>query len=88
MAVSDDDSNQRGGVISHIITREDLRPGDHIYCWGTLYTYAHHGIYTGNPLHEVIHFAEKSGGFTSFPGATCTIQACTLEVWLYTLGKV
>ncbi|XP_058099613.1 protein LEAD-SENSITIVE 1-like [Magnolia sinica] len=41
------------------IEREDLKPGDHIYAWRTLYIYAHHGIYIGDD--EVIHFTEPNG---------------------------
>ncbi|XP_058099930.1 protein LEAD-SENSITIVE 1-like [Magnolia sinica] len=41
------------------IEREDLKPGDHIYAWRTLYIYAHHGIYIGDD--KVIHFTEPNG---------------------------
>ena len=30
---------------SHSISKYKLRPGDHIYCWRTVYSYQHHGIY-------------------------------------------
>ena len=56
-----DDSNQRVGWVSHAISEEDLRPGDHIYCHRT--GYSHHGIYIGEEDCEVIHFAGDGRGF-------------------------
>jgi hypothetical protein len=46
------------GLLSNRISREDLRPGDHIYSWRTAYTYAHHGIYVEDS--NVIHFTRGS----------------------------
>lgn len=56
-----DDSNQRVGWVSHAISEEDLRPGDHIYCHRI--GYSHHGIYIGEKDCEVIHFAGDGRGF-------------------------
>jgi hypothetical protein len=42
------------GVLSNRIARSEIKPGDHIYSWRSAYTYAHHGIYTGDE--KVIHF--------------------------------
>eukprot|EP00483_Globobulimina_turgida_P012706 UN12729 len=40
--------------MSHTISKCDLAPGDHIYCWRKSYLYQHHGIYFGDG--EVINF--------------------------------
>ncbi|KAM7261023.1 hypothetical protein ACFE04_026498 [Oxalis oulophora] len=42
------------GLLSNRVTKESLKPGDHIYSWRTAYIYAHHGIYVGDD--RVIHF--------------------------------
>ncbi|KAL6345566.1 hypothetical protein AAG906_017293 [Vitis piasezkii] len=47
------------GVLSNKISREELKPGDHIYSWRTAYLYAHHGIYIGEE--KVIHFTRGAG---------------------------
>ncbi|KAI4299691.1 hypothetical protein L6164_033125 [Bauhinia variegata] len=47
------------GVLSNMIAREELKPGDHIYSWRLAYIYAHHGIYTGDGM--VIHFTRGAG---------------------------
>lgn len=47
------------GVLSNMIERDDLKPGDHIYSWRTAYIYAHHGIYVGDGM--VIHFTRAGG---------------------------
>ncbi|KAJ8752190.1 hypothetical protein K2173_003798 [Erythroxylum novogranatense] len=47
------------GVLSNKISREDLKPGDHIYSWRQAYIYAHHGIYIGEG--RVIHFTRGGG---------------------------
>lgn len=31
------------GLFSNKISREEVKPGDHIYSWRTAYVYAHHG---------------------------------------------
>uniref|UniRef100_A0A6N2MVS9 LRAT domain-containing protein n=1 Tax=Salix viminalis TaxID=40686 RepID=A0A6N2MVS9_SALVM len=36
------------GLLSNRISKESLKPGDHIYSWRTAYIYAHHGIYIGD----------------------------------------
>ncbi|GMJ02944.1 hypothetical protein like AT3G02700 [Hibiscus trionum] len=48
------------GVFSNKISREELKPGDHIYSWRYAYIYAHHGIYMGEG--KVIHFTQSQGG--------------------------
>ncbi|KAK7392686.1 hypothetical protein VNO78_21130 [Psophocarpus tetragonolobus] len=45
------------GLLSNRVTRESLKPGDHIYSWRTAYIYAHHGIYVGDDT--VIHFTRR-----------------------------
>ena len=65
--MSRDDSSQRAGMISHDVSRVDLKPGDHIYCYRgvpPLLCISHHGIYVGERDCEVIHFS-KSSGITS-----------------------
>ncbi|OMO92445.1 hypothetical protein CCACVL1_06850 [Corchorus capsularis] len=47
------------GVLSNRISREALKPGDHIYSWRHAYIYAHHGIYVGEE--KVIHFTQGGG---------------------------
>lgn len=47
------------GFLSNMISRAELKPGDHIYSWRTAYIYAHHGIYTGDDM--VIHFTRAAG---------------------------
>ncbi|EEF31828.1 protein LEAD-SENSITIVE 1 [Ricinus communis] len=47
------------GVLSNIIQRDELKPGDHIYSWRHAYIYAHHGIYVGDG--KVIHFTRGAG---------------------------
>lgn len=47
------------GVLSNKISREELKPGDHIYSWRTAHLYAHHGIYIGEE--KVIHFTRGAG---------------------------
>ena len=50
-----DDSRSRVSLF-HSVEPSQLKPGDHIYVWRALGTYSHHGIYTGKPGREVIHF--------------------------------
>ncbi|KAI4348884.1 hypothetical protein L6164_009550 [Bauhinia variegata] len=45
------------GLLSNRVTRESLKPGDHIYSWRAAYIYAHHGIYIGDD--KVIHFTRR-----------------------------
>ncbi|GLT77617.1 hypothetical protein SLA2020_491850 [Shorea laevis] len=47
------------GVLSNKISRDKLKPGDHIYTWRRVYLYAHHGIYVGEG--KVIHFTQGGG---------------------------
>ncbi|KAK3200248.1 hypothetical protein Dsin_023663 [Dipteronia sinensis] len=48
------------GLLSNKIDRQELKPGDHIYCWRKAFIYAHHGIYVGASL--VIHFTQGPAG--------------------------
>ncbi|CAN6811366.1 unnamed protein product [Brassica oleracea var. botrytis] len=52
-------SLKKMGFLSQQISRDELKPGDHIYSWRNAYIYAHHGIYVGNG--EVIHFTCGGG---------------------------
>ncbi|TXG65492.1 hypothetical protein EZV62_006767 [Acer yangbiense] len=45
------------GLLSNKIDRQELKPGDHIYCWQQAFIYAHHGIYVGDG--KVIHFTQR-----------------------------
>ncbi|CAO2821710.1 unnamed protein product [Amaranthus hypochondriacus] len=47
------------GVLSNKISRDALKPGDHIYSWRNAYLYSHHGIYAGSG--KVIHFTRGPG---------------------------
>ncbi|KAH0436776.1 hypothetical protein IEQ34_026347 [Dendrobium chrysotoxum] len=47
------------GLLSNMISRDELKPGDHIYSWRIAYIYAHHGIYIGDDT--VIHFTRAAG---------------------------
>ncbi|KAH9320050.1 hypothetical protein KI387_021819, partial [Taxus chinensis] len=73
----------------------EIKPGDHIYSWRKVYTYAHHGIYVGE--NQVIHFlAEEGNSFASSssspmgrfpcpncpPGITTGIVKSCLECFL------
>ena len=55
-----DTSETRAGNLSHAVDRNELEPGDQIYCYRGLYT--HHGIYIGEPDCEVIHFSGDDKG--------------------------
>ncbi|TXG65498.1 hypothetical protein EZV62_006773 [Acer yangbiense] len=48
------------GLLSNKIDRQELKPGDHIYCWRQVFIYAHHGIYVGDG--KVIHFTQGPAG--------------------------
>lgn len=69
-----DDSKERAGLLIHTVSKDALKPGDHIYVYRVLpLPYAHHGIYIGEPGMEVIHFCgEKRTG-------NAQIQSCTLK---------
>ncbi|XP_056159012.1 protein LEAD-SENSITIVE 1-like [Syzygium oleosum] len=45
------------GLLSNRVSKESLKPGDHIYSWRTAYVYAHHGVYIGD--HKVVHFTRR-----------------------------
>ena len=44
---SSDDSKARGGLVCHVVSPSELKPGDHIYVHRLCGIYSHHGIYTG-----------------------------------------
>ncbi|KAK0602540.1 hypothetical protein LWI29_034563 [Acer saccharum] len=48
------------GLLSNKINRQELKHGDHIYCWRQAFIYAHHGIYVGEG--KVIHFTQGPAG--------------------------
>jgi hypothetical protein len=75
-----DDSKERVGYIFHSVERCQLKPGDHIYCYRWLGLYTHHGIYTGDEKHEVIHFSNPSTSESKKNGAR--ICCCSLEEFL------
>ncbi|CAK7342027.1 unnamed protein product [Dovyalis caffra] len=45
------------GLLSNRISKDSLKPGDHIYSWRNAYIYAHHGIYIGED--KVVHFTRR-----------------------------
>ncbi|KAI4364043.1 hypothetical protein MLD38_020186 [Melastoma candidum] len=45
------------GLFSNRVSRESLKPGDHIYSWRAAYIYSHHGIYVGDD--KVVHFTRR-----------------------------
>lgn len=42
------------GLVSNLVDRDEIKPGDHVYSWRRGYVYAHHGIYAGDGT--VVHF--------------------------------
>ncbi|CAA7042447.1 unnamed protein product [Microthlaspi erraticum] len=50
---------EKMGLLSNKISRDELKPGDHIYSWRNAYLYSHHGIYVGDG--KVIHFTCRGG---------------------------
>ncbi|KAI3701284.1 hypothetical protein L2E82_45937 [Cichorium intybus] len=75
------------GFLSNKIKRSEIKAGDHIYTYRTMYAYAHHGIFVGD--NKVVHFTrdpdKSSNSNTSFasfdikmsktPSTTCTSYA-------------
>ncbi|KAA8532117.1 hypothetical protein F0562_006741 [Nyssa sinensis] len=57
------------GVLSNKISREELKPGDHIYTWKHSYLYSHHGIYVGDGKYGV----SPSLFLLKVRGGTCTL---------------
>ncbi|XP_071724504.1 protein LEAD-SENSITIVE 1 [Rutidosis leptorrhynchoides] len=47
------------GLLSNKVSRDELKPGDHIYSWRQAYIYAHHAIYVGDG--KVVHFTRGGG---------------------------
>ncbi|KAL1205770.1 Protein LEAD-SENSITIVE 1 [Cardamine amara subsp. amara] len=47
-----------------IISREELKAGDHIFSWRKAKTYSHHGIYMGDD--QVIHFTGQKPEIRNF----------------------
>ncbi|GMH17313.1 hypothetical protein Nepgr_019154 [Nepenthes gracilis] len=45
------------GLLSHRVGRNEIKPGDHIYTWRTVFTYSHHGIFVGGS--KVVHFTPE-----------------------------
>ena len=72
-----DDSRDRVGFFSHAIERSALKPGDHIYVRRRFY-YSHHGLYVGNPGHEVIHIS----GTRPFQKSDAQVRTCSLDEFL------
>ena len=52
--MSGDSSADRVGLLSHAVSCDQLKPGDHIYVYRDWLLYAHHGIYLGE--NKVVHF--------------------------------
>ncbi len=78
-----DDSSLRANCFSHKIQPDNLKPGDHIYAYRKLGTYAHHGIYIGkneSGIHIVIHFTGDPG--TKKAKATAKIRRARLDEFL------
>ena len=75
---SEDDSKDRVILFSHAIERDQLKPGDHIYVYRALGFYQHHGIYTGKPGREVIHFS----GIEKKSKSTARVRVTTLDEFL------
>ena len=78
-----DDSKHRVRYLSHTVHPDNLIPGDHIYAYRKLGTYAHHGIYIGkneSGIHIVIHFTGDPG--TKKSKATAKIRTSTLDEFL------
>ncbi|MFS7923640.1 putative LRAT domain-containing protein [Helianthus anomalus] len=55
---------------SHRVNRDEIKAGDHIYAWRTLFIYSHHGIYVGE--NKVIHFNSDQAKATSASGSNLT----------------
>ena len=69
-----DDSRKRVCFHNHVVRKEDLKPGDHIYTYRRHGLYAHHGIYLGADQEEceVVHVSsvEKSKSNATVIGTT------------------
>ena len=77
---SDTSLDSRVGYLSHAISRDELRPGDHIYSNREIGLYTHHGIYTGIPGREVIHISGPVRGKKSKSSAK--VEGVTLDEFL------
>lgn len=93
--MSHDDSRDRAGLIFHDVSKCDLKPGDHIYCYRNVGIYNHHGIYIGEEDCKVIHLSgsmkvwilfyySKQQYFFFFQKKfdSPSIRSCTLEEFL------
>lgn len=72
---NEDDSSERVGWLFHAISKKDLKPGDHIYCYRMIFLYRHHGIYVGRKDCEVIHFS----GTQNKDKSEAQVRKCTLQ---------
>ncbi|KAK3175455.1 hypothetical protein Dsin_033028 [Dipteronia sinensis] len=59
-SVEKQESEDIMGLLSNKIDRQELKLGDHIYCWRQIFIYAHHGIYVDDG--KVIHFNQGPAG--------------------------
>ncbi len=74
----EDDSVNRVRYISHLIRRNELKPGDHIYVYRALHLYQHHGIYIGEEGdNEVIHVNGNK-----YNTSTATVTSTSLSEFL------
>lgn len=84
-----DDSKDRVGVLSHAIARQALKPGDHVYVYRSLFTYAHHGIYTGIEGQEIIHFSGPTKREANISATTLDEFCCgsTIRLVAYDISR-
>ncbi|VVA38676.1 PREDICTED: NC [Prunus dulcis] len=62
------------GILSNMISREELRAGDHIYAYRRGHTFSHHGIYVGKDL--VIHFTSTNDPISSSSSREPPCEKC------------
>lgn len=77
--VGKDDSKHRVRLFSHVIERDKLKPGDHVYVYRASGTYQHHGIYIGKRDMEIVHYT----GIATKSKSTAQIRVATLDEFLY-----
>ncbi|KAK1582756.1 hypothetical protein Q3G72_017977 [Acer saccharum] len=62
-------------LLSSKIDRQELKHGDHIYCWRQAFIYAHHRIYIGDG--KVIHLTRRTEGLcSSLPNSQISDVPC------------